>query len=212
MVGRALNLATVMLLLCWGLIGSASAQENLDAGKNPAQLFTGNCTACHKSPRGLLKSVAPGSLPGFLRQHYTTGPEMAGVLSSYILSNGAGDGRAMGDQPKGGKSSPRNAKPDTRSEAPPPAPAAPSSGPLDGLSRLFHRTPPEQASPPPDSQQAPPRGKRRAKHPAKPVAEEPAKPEDAPSDAAHVEAPKVSDAPVTRTDPVPQVTPATPSR
>ncbi len=41
----------------------------------------------------MLKSVAPGSLPGFLRQHYTTSSDMAGVLSAYLVSNGATDTR-----------------------------------------------------------------------------------------------------------------------
>src|ERR1700760_2831276 len=100
MVSRALGLAACVLLMAAGWVAPLQAQENLDAGKSPSQLFGGNCSACHKSPRGLLKTVAPGSLPGFLRQHYTTGPEMAGVLSSYLISNGAGDARY---QAKGGK-------------------------------------------------------------------------------------------------------------
>jgi len=80
MSSRALSLATVLLLVGW--FAPALAQENLDAGKTPSQLFAGTCNACHKSPRGLLKTVSPSSLPGFLRQHYTTSPNMAGVLAS----------------------------------------------------------------------------------------------------------------------------------
>src|SRR5581483_4201674 len=34
-------------------------------------------------------SVSPGSLPGFLRQHYTTSTDMAAAMSAYVLSNGA---------------------------------------------------------------------------------------------------------------------------
>jgi hypothetical protein len=103
-------LAAVLILVAAGLAGPARAQENLDAGKSPSQLFAGTCSACHKSPRGLLKTVAPGSLQGFLRQHYTTGPEMAGVLSSYLVANGAGDTRYMGGQGKG-----KDGKPDASS-------------------------------------------------------------------------------------------------
>src|SRR5689334_3641299 len=73
MVCRALGFAAVLLLICGGLARPVQAQENLDAGKSPSQLFAGTCSACHKSPRGLLKTVPAGSLPGFLRQHYTTG-------------------------------------------------------------------------------------------------------------------------------------------
>ncbi|MGQ0683192.1 hypothetical protein [Bradyrhizobium sp.] len=69
------------------------AQENLEAGKSPAQIFAGTCNACHKSPRGLLKSVPASSLPSFLRQHYTTSIDMASVLSSYLVANGAADTR-----------------------------------------------------------------------------------------------------------------------
>src|SRR5215475_10940116 len=101
MSSRALSLATVLLLIGW--FAPALAQENLDAGKTPSQLFAGTCTACHKSPRGLLKTVSPSSLPGFLRQHYTTSPNMAGVLASYLISNGATDTRMGGEAPKGAK-------------------------------------------------------------------------------------------------------------
>jgi hypothetical protein len=113
MVSRALGLAAGVLLMAAGLAAPVQAQENLDAGKSPSQLFGGNCSACHKSPRGLLKTVAPGSLQGFLRQHYTTGPEMAGVLSSYLISNGAGDTRYMGKGKDG-----KEAKPETASDQP----------------------------------------------------------------------------------------------
>jgi hypothetical protein len=54
-----------------------------------------------------LKTIPAGSLQGFLRQHYTTGPEMAGVLAGYLTANGAGDVR-------GG----RNAKPDAEGAPP----------------------------------------------------------------------------------------------
>jgi hypothetical protein len=92
MRSRALNLAALALLtgLC-GSIGATvrpAAAQQLDAGKPPAQIFAGTCAACHRSPRGLVRSVAPGSLPSFLRQHYTTGNDMAGTMASYVLGNG----------------------------------------------------------------------------------------------------------------------------
>src|SRR6478735_7200387 len=82
---RLAALSAIFALMAWA---SVSAQ-NLDAGKTPQQMFSNTCTACHTSPRGLLKSVGPGQLPGFLRQHYTTGSEMAGVLAGYLMQNGA---------------------------------------------------------------------------------------------------------------------------
>jgi hypothetical protein len=101
MLSRALILATVMLLIgCFAAAPANAQATNLEAGKSPSQIFAGTCTACHKSPRGLLKSVPAGSLPGFLRQHYTTSPEMAGVLSSFLISNGATDTRYGGGQGK----------------------------------------------------------------------------------------------------------------
>ena len=94
MLSRALSLATVTFLIgCFSAQSAHAQATNLEAGKTPSQLFAQTCNVCHKSPRGLLKSVAPGSLPGFLRQHYTTSPDMAGILASYLVSNGATDTR-----------------------------------------------------------------------------------------------------------------------
>ena len=102
MLSRALSLATVTLLVGYFAAGAAHAQlTNLEAGKTPSQIFSGTCNACHKSPRGLLKNVPASSLQGFLRQHYTTSGDMASVLASYLISNGASDTRYQGrDQPK----------------------------------------------------------------------------------------------------------------
>ena len=111
MLSRALSLATVTLLTACVLAGSAHAQAtNLEAGKSPSQIFAGTCNACHKTPRGLLKTVPASSLPGFLRQHYTTSSDMASVLSSFLVSNGANDTRyqAKQDQAKQGKDGARH--------------------------------------------------------------------------------------------------------
>jgi hypothetical protein len=121
MLSRALSLATVTLLI--GCFSARPAQaQNLEAGKSPSQIFAGTCTACHKSPRGLLRTVSPGSLPSFLRQHYTTSGEMASLLSGFLVSNGATDTRYA--QPKPGK--------DGKSEARP-------AGPPDQLDRFGRR-------------------------------------------------------------------------
>jgi hypothetical protein len=89
----------MLLIGCFAAPGRVRAQ-NLEAGKSPSQIFAGTCTACHKSPRGLLKTVPPGSLPGFLREHYTTSSGMASLLSTYLISNGAADSRYGGGQPR----------------------------------------------------------------------------------------------------------------
>ena len=93
MLSRALALATMLGLIGYCAVGPAQAQENLEAGKNAAQIFTDACSACHKSTHGLLKTVARGSLAGFLKEHYTTSPAMASLLADYLLSHGANDGR-----------------------------------------------------------------------------------------------------------------------
>src|SRR5580704_16548422 len=94
MLSRALSLAAVTLLIgCFPLFQTWAQAQNLEAGKTPSQIFAGTCNACHKSPRGLLKTVSAGSLPGFLRQHYTTSSDMASLLSTFLVSNGASDTR-----------------------------------------------------------------------------------------------------------------------
>ncbi len=101
MSSRALSLATVMFLI-GGFAAIQAQAENLDAGKSPSQLFADTCSECHKSSRGLLRKVPAASLPGFLRQHYTTSGGMAAVLSAYLIANGAADRRLSGSQPKPG--------------------------------------------------------------------------------------------------------------
>jgi hypothetical protein len=119
MLSRALSLATVTLLIGCLTAGVVWAVENLDAGKSPSQIFSNTCSACHKSPRGLLKSVSASSLPGFLRQHYTTGTDMASVLSSYLISNGAADPRYQGkDAKQKDQSRQKDAKQDSRPDQP----------------------------------------------------------------------------------------------
>jgi hypothetical protein len=138
MLSRALSLATVMLLIGCFAADSAQAQAtNLEAGKSPSQIFAGTCTACHKSPRGLLKTVAAGSLPGFLRQHYTTSSEMAGLLSSFLVSNGATDTRYVGSQAKPG---------DAKTDAKP-------GGPPEQLDRQGRRLHPSPSAPPQEAAQ-----------------------------------------------------------
>jgi hypothetical protein len=62
------------------------AQAVLGDPRDAPKIFAANCSACHKSPRGLAKS---GQIAGFLRQHYTTGPEMSAAMAAYLVSAGA---------------------------------------------------------------------------------------------------------------------------
>lgn len=119
MLSRALISAAATLLIFHMTTGLAGAQ-NLEAGKSPSQLFSATCALCHKSSRGLLKTVPPGSLPGFLRQHYTTSTDMASALSAYVLSNGAADRRmGEGNLTRQGKESRTAPKPGAEPEAKP---------------------------------------------------------------------------------------------
>ena len=119
MLSRALISAAATLLIFHMATGPVAAQ-NLEAGKSPSQLFSATCALCHKSSRGLLKTVPPGSLPGFLRQHYTTSADMAGALSAYVLSNGAADRRVgEGNLTRQGKESRSGPKPSAEPEAKP---------------------------------------------------------------------------------------------
>jgi len=172
MLSRALRLATVTLLIgCFAAIPVQA--QNLEAGKSPSQIFAGTCSACHKSPRGLLKAVPAGSLPGFLRQHYTTSSDMASLLSAYLISHGATDTRYGGTPPKQDK----DAKPEAR-----------PAGPVEQLDRYGRRlrppvppqdipkpeTQPQQAERPDDGDELPPQAEprrqgRNAKRLARPL-------------------------------------------
>src|SRR5215475_4827535 len=62
------------------------AQTQLVDPKDAPKIFSTTCSACHKSPAGLAKS---GQVAGFLRQHYTTGPEMSAAMAAYLVSAGS---------------------------------------------------------------------------------------------------------------------------
>jgi hypothetical protein len=66
------------------LTGGAALAQDFTAGKTPAQLFGSDCSACHRSPRGLAKSRDVRELAAFLTEHYTTKPESAGALAAYV--------------------------------------------------------------------------------------------------------------------------------
>lgn len=74
-----------MLLAAAGT-AAVRAQTVLGDPRDAAKTFAANCSACHKSPRGLAKS---GQVAGFLRQHYTTGPEMSAAMAAYLVSAGS---------------------------------------------------------------------------------------------------------------------------
>jgi hypothetical protein len=171
MVSRALSLATVTLLI--GCLSAVSAQaQNLEAGKSPSQIFAQTCNACHKSPRGLLKSVSPGSLPSFLRQHYTTSSDMAGVLASYLVSNGATDARY---QARGGKDGKEGGKDGAKEkDANSTAAQQPEHGRRQRQQQEATKPEAEGSAPPPEGART---GQKRMARPSEEGAKEAARPE-----------------------------------
>lgn len=226
MLSRALSLATVTLLIGCLTAVAVRAVENLEAGKSPAQIFAGTCNACHKSPRGLLRSVPPSSLSGFLRQHYTTSSDMANVLASYLVSNGATDTRVQKDAKEGkqGKEAAKDGKQEARAPA-----EQPKEQPRQARLPRPGETPdimrPEQPAHAVTDKGKKDQKSKKGQEPARtePVVEPPketAKSDDSAKDSARPEAePKSESARVeparpasepaaTRPDPVPAVTPA----
>jgi hypothetical protein len=81
----------IVLVLATAAVGGGvaglHAQTALVDPKDSRQIFATTCSACHKSPQGLAKS---GQVAGFLRQHYTTGPEMSAAMAAYLVAAGSG--------------------------------------------------------------------------------------------------------------------------
>jgi hypothetical protein len=215
MLGRALKLATVTLLTGCLTAVAVHAQENLEAGKTPAQIFSGTCNACHKSPRGLLKSVPASSLPGFLRQHYTTSSDMASVLSSYLVANGAADTRPQAKQGKdGAKDGTKEASRAPADGAKRPPRAVETSDPM--RPDLMRPEPPAQAAHDKGKKDKGKKGRPEDTARTEPAAEPPKEAARAGEGTKPAAEPKVESAKVepaketaaTRPDPVPAVTPA----
>lgn len=81
--GRVVLLGVVVATVA-GIAG-LRAQTQLADPKDAPKIFASTCSACHKSPQGLAKS---GQVAGFLRQHYTTGPEMSAAMAAYLVAAG----------------------------------------------------------------------------------------------------------------------------
>jgi mono/diheme cytochrome c family protein len=129
------------------LASGAWAQENLDQGKSPAQLFASDCAICHKTTAGLSKGRLLG-LDSFLREHYTASRESAAAIAAYIQATdkgppatgparmkkkdaGKGDDKTKkpaagkSDQAKPGDAKPVDAKPADKPADAEPKPAEP---------------------------------------------------------------------------------------
>jgi hypothetical protein len=69
--------------------------QNLDAGKSGSQIFAEVCANCHKSPRELRSNAGTS----FLREHYTTGSDMASTMSAYLSGTGSAPGAPQQKRP-----------------------------------------------------------------------------------------------------------------
>ena len=69
------------------LVSGTAQAENLDAGKSAPALFAATCATCHSSPRGLAKDRGSGGLASYLQEHYTSSPQSAAALATYLIAN-----------------------------------------------------------------------------------------------------------------------------
>jgi hypothetical protein len=118
-IGRCLVVSVAFALTLGS--GTAWAQENFDAGKNPAQLFANDCGGCHKSPSGLSKAPGMFGLESFLREHYTASRQAAATIAGYLKSVDAAEppARASGKRRKGESRSKSADKPSKPAEGKP---------------------------------------------------------------------------------------------
>jgi outer membrane biosynthesis protein TonB len=84
MTGSRRGIGLIIGFLALVVAGAATAQENLDEGKTPAQLYEADCAICHKTTRGLSRVGGIGGLESFLREHYTASRESAAAIASYL--------------------------------------------------------------------------------------------------------------------------------
>jgi hypothetical protein len=74
----------VGVAIAFAVTSAPAWAQDLTAGKTPPQLFSSDCSACHRSPAGLAKGRDSRTLAGFLKEHYTTKSENANALAAYV--------------------------------------------------------------------------------------------------------------------------------
>jgi hypothetical protein len=131
------RLVPVLAVTAAGLsAGPAPAQEDLNRGKSPAQLFASDCADCHRSPRALGKRDNANALAGFLRVHYTASRESAAAIANYLVS--------LGPDPNAGP-----ARPSTRTRSAPAREQSKSAPEPQPAAKPAEPAPPASAEPPP---------------------------------------------------------------
>jgi len=108
--------------------GHQTEAIDLNEGKTPAQMFSSDCAVCHQRPNGLAKGRNAGQLATFLRQHYTTGTQQAGMLAAFLTSDGMDRGAPAPAVARDAPDRPGTSGPVVR----PPAPIGTARRPADG--------------------------------------------------------------------------------
>jgi hypothetical protein len=131
------------------LVAEPTRAEDLEAGKAPSAIFAADCAGCHRSPRGLAKTMnSRSALSAFLREHYTTGSGLANELSTYLLGLSGGDERRSPRPPALGEVAPRPGDKPTRRRSQeaviPPQTVPPAAS--DRTKRRWRAEPPAQAA------------------------------------------------------------------
>ena len=117
--GRIVLLGAIVATVA-GIAG-LRAQTQLGDPRDAPRIFASTCSACHKSPQGLAKS---GQVAGFLRQHYTTGPEMSAAMAAYLVAAGSAPRpRRIGKGRRAGQSADPAAKAKTKKQEQLPRPS-----------------------------------------------------------------------------------------
>jgi hypothetical protein len=116
--------ALTIVMMAAVSVPSARAQNTINEGRGPAQMFGAVCANCHASPRGLGRQVGAAQLPNYLRQHYTTSREQAAALAGYVASFAGQPGAAQAPSPgrrpaaEEGRAAPQPAVPAARRRTP----------------------------------------------------------------------------------------------
>jgi len=132
---RGIWWGAAIVTLC--LVGGASrAQESLDRGKSPTQLFASDCSACHKSPQALARAGGLFGLDSFLRTHYTASKESATAIASYLKSLDPGPASST-------RASKRSAKGDGTAQPGDRKKPGAKPGEVKGVSKSSESKPPE---------------------------------------------------------------------
>jgi hypothetical protein len=167
---REIIVSRIRRLSAWVMAISAAVQlapavgQNLDAGKSASQIFAEVCANCHRSAREL-RSNAGAS---FLREHYTTGSEMASTMAAYLSAAG-GDSRGAA-QPK------RQPNPAGTNPAGTPTREAPAADTSRDPRRAQQASDPKTLPVPPGTTRGRPASSARAEAEAKPPASPPPAP------------------------------------